>query len=233
METVVIIIMVAVGFSFILKLTFHRLSGAIALALVASAFVFLTYDEATSQSKTQIADWLQNPSLMLDTSVWLTIDVTFQICFCAIAAKKMSGDFSKKDKIAYQIFLWIPGLLIYPVLFSALTQLIFALPGTNFIVIGWSATAVVFVAVPPMTYFFKWLLPETDIRLELLFMVNLLIAALGIVATVNGRTAAVGTNNVDWYALSTVFGLLAVGCVAGFFLSRFIINRKINKIQKL
>ena len=75
METVVIIIMVAVGFSFLLKLTYHRPAGAIALALVAAAFVFLSYDEATSQSKTQIAEWLQNPSLMLDTSVWLTIDV--------------------------------------------------------------------------------------------------------------------------------------------------------------
>lgn len=216
-----------------LKLTFHRLSGTIALALVASAFVFLTYDEATSQSKTQIADWLQNPSLMLDTSVWLAIDVAFQICFCIIEAKKMRGELSKRDKIAYRICLWIPGLLIFPVLFSALTQLIFALPGTDFTVIGCSTAAAVLFIVPLMAYFVKWLLPETDIRLELMFMINLLIAALGIVATVNGRTAAVGTNNVDWYALSAVFGLLAVGCVVGLLLNRFIINRKINKIQKL
>lgn len=233
METVVILIMVAVSFSFILKLTFHRFSGAIALALMASAFVFLTYDEATSQSKTQIADWLQNPSLMLDTSVWLTIDVAFQICFCTIAAKKMSGELSKKDNIAYQICLWIPGLLIFPVLFSALTQLIFALPGTDFAVIGWSTTAALFFAVPLTAYFVKWLLPETEIRLELMFMINLLIAALGIMATVNGRTAAAGTNNIDWYALCAMFGLLAVGCAVGIFSNRFIINRKINKIQKL
>lgn len=233
METVVIIIMVAVGFSFMLKLTFHQPSGAIAMALLASAFVFLTYEEATSQSKTQIADWIQNPSLMLDASVWLTIDVAFQICFCTIAAKKMSGELSKKDKIAYQICLWIPGLLIFPVLFSALTQLIFALPGADFAVIGWSMTATVFVAVPLMAYFVKWLLPEIDIRLELMFMTNLLIAALGIVATVNGRTTTVGTNNVEWYALSAVFGLLVVGSVAGVLLNYFIINRKINKIQKL
>lgn len=233
METVVIIIMVAVSFSFMLKLTFHRLSGAIALALVAAAFVFLTYDEAASQSKTQIADWLRNPSLMLDVSVWLTIDVAFQICFCAIAAKKMSGKLSEKEKIAYQICLWIPGLLIFPVLFSALTQFIFVLPGRDFAVIGCSMGAALFLAVPLTAYFVKWLLPEPDIRLELMFMINLLIAALGIVATVNGRTAAVGTNDVDWYALSAVFGLLAVGCAAGIVLNRFIIKRKINKIQKL
>lgn len=233
METVVIIIMIAVSFSFLLKLTFHRPLGAVSLALVAAVSIFLTYDEAASQSKTQIADWLQNPSLMLDTSVWLTIDVAFQICFCAMAAKKMTEKLSKKEKIAYEICLWIPGLLIFPVLFAALTQLIFALPGTDFAVIGWSATAAIFVIVPLMTYFFKWLLPETDIRLELLFMVNLLIAVLGIVATVNGRTAAVGTNNIDWYSLSAVFGLLAVGGIAGLSINQFVLNRKINKIQKL
>lgn len=93
--------------------------------------------------------------------------------------------------------------------------------------------AALFLAVPLTAYFVKWLLPEPDIRLELMFMINLLIAALGIVATVNGRTAAVGTNDVDWYALSAVFGLLAVGCAAGIVLNRFIIKRKINKIQKL
>lgn len=233
METVVIIIMVAVGLSFILKLTFHRLSGAIALALVAAAFVFLTYDDATSQSKTQIADWLQNPSLMLDTSVWLTVDVAFQICFCIMAAKKMTQKLSKKEKIAYEICIWIPGLLIFPVLFAALTQLIFTLPGIDFALIGWSTTAAVFVALPLMAYFVRWLLPEADIRLELLFMVNMLIAALGIVATVNGRTAAVGTNSIDWYALSAVFGLLAIGGIAGLFINRVILIREINKIQKL
>ncbi len=78
METVVLIIMVAVGFSFILKLTFHRLWGAITLALLAAGAILLSYEEASSQSKTQIADWLANPPLMLDISVWLTVDVAFQ-----------------------------------------------------------------------------------------------------------------------------------------------------------
>ena len=50
METVGIIIMAAVSFSFILKLTFHRPVGAFVLALIAAASVILTYDEAASQS---------------------------------------------------------------------------------------------------------------------------------------------------------------------------------------
>lgn len=232
METVVMIIMMAVSFSFILKLTFHRSLGAIALALVAAVFVFLACDRATTQSKTQIADWLQNPSLMLDASIWLTVDVAFQICFCIIAAKGTVGKMSKRDMIASRICLWIPGLLIFPVLFAALTQLIFALPGMDFAVIGLSTGAAVLLVVPLTALAVKWLLPEKDIRLELMLLINLFIAALGIVATVNGRTAAAGTNNIDMAALAAVFGLLAAGGVAGSLLNQLLTNRKVNRIQK-
>ena len=59
-----------------------------------------------------------------------------------------------------------------------------------------------------VSYGLGLLIPEKEIRLELLFMINLLIAALGIVATVNGRTAATGTNHVEWTALAGVFAIL-------------------------
>lgn len=225
--------MAAVSFSFVLKLTFHRPLGTVILALVAAVSVILTYDEASSQSKTQIADWLQNPELMLDTSVWLTLDVAFQICFCSLYALKLCGRLSQKEQTALLVCQWFPGLLIFPVLFAFLTQLIFSMTGTDFAVIGWSFAVAILVVLPLLASLFRWLLPESDIRLELLFMANLLVAALGIVATVNGRTAAVGTNSVEWDALTAVFSLLLLGCVGGYFLNRLITDKKITKIQNL
>lgn len=232
METVVIIIMALVSFSFILKLTFHRPAGALILVIAAASVIIFTYDEAASQSKSQIADWLQNPAMMLDTSVWLTIDVAFQLCFCSICAKKYFGGLSKKESIVYRICLWFPGLLIFPVLFAALTQLIFAMPGTDFALIGWFSAGVLLVATPIIVLNIKRILPETDIRVELLFIINLLIAALGIVATVNGRTAAVGTNAVEWDALTGVFALLIIGLVTGVIYNKIMTDRQINKLQK-
>lgn len=233
METAVLIIMGAVGFSFVLKLTFHRLRGVIALTLLSAASILLSYGEAASQSKTQIADWLANPPLMLDTSVWLTVDVAFQICFCILCAARLYGPLPRKSYIALQCCLWVPGLLIFPVLFAMLTQLIFALPGTGFAVIAFATAGAIIVVLPLLVYLFKWLLPESEIRLELMFLVNMLVSVLGIIATVNGRTAAAGTNNVEWSALGAVFALLAAGCIAGFLYDRFITNRKIRNIQKL
>lgn len=83
--------------------------------------------------------------------------------------------------------------------------------------------------MPPAV--FVWLVPEKEIRLELLFMVNMLIAALGVVATVNGRTAAAGTNQVEWGALGGVAAIIAAGTVAGIAYNRFQTKKQISKIK--
>ena len=82
MEIVVTVIMLLVMLGFILKLTWHGLIGRSVLALVCALFIGLVWEYAAGQSKTQIAAWLQEPELMLDTSVLLTVDVFFQPCGC-------------------------------------------------------------------------------------------------------------------------------------------------------
>ena len=126
---------------------------------------------------------------------------------------------------------WVPGLLIFPVLFAVLTELIFSMPGVGFATIAWSLAAAVLIAAPLLGAGLRWLIPETEIRLELLFMVNMLIAALGVVATVNGRTAAAGTNEAHWSALGAVALLLLAGLAAGIVCDRFLTRKKISKIK--
>lgn len=231
MEAVIMIIMAMAALSFLLKLTCHGWPGRIALGLVAALFVIATCEAATEQSKTQIADWLNQPALMLDTSVLLTVDVAFQIGFCLLAAKAMAGTLCKRERVALAITLWVPGLLIFPVLFALLTELVFTLTGSDFQLIAWGLAVGVAIAAPLLASGLRWLIPEPDIRLEMLFMVNLIIAALGIVATVNGRTAATGTNSVEWSALAAVLALLALGMAGGLIYNRFVIRKKITRLQ--
>ena len=77
----------------------------------------------------------------------------------------------------------------------------------------------------------KRLLPEREIRLELLFLANALIALLGIIATVNGRTAVAGATAVDWPALGGVMSFVAAGLLLGVAVSR-IRQKRMNKKQK-
>ena len=110
---------------------------------------------------------------------------------------------------------WFPGLLIFPVLFSGLIYLIFAFPGISFQTIAWSYAGFILIAIPSGRYLLLYLLPEKELRLELFFLTNALVAILGIVATVNGRTSATGVSEIDWQALAGVLVITLAGGIIG------------------
>lgn len=217
MELVVTIVMLLVGFSVLLKLTFLPTYGKLTVSIFLAVFTGLCWNIASGQSKTLISDWLQNPVLMLDMAVFLTVDVLIQISFCMIEARFIAGDKLKKTASAIRLItLWIPGILIFPTLLAILVELIFALPGFDFQTVAWSLAGVVLILGMAGPSLLKWLLPERDISLELIFMINMIIALLGVVATVNGRTAVAGTNDVEWQPLLGVIILLTAGGGIGF-----------------
>ena len=69
-------------------------------------------------------------------------------------------------------------------------------------------------------YGLEYLLPEQELRLELLFLLNVLIAILGVIATVNGRTAVASVGNVDLNSLLAVIALFLFFALIGFVWSR-------------
>lgn len=229
MYTVVLVLMLLTIFNFILKQTFWKITAVVISAAVAAIFIGCMWTFAIEQSKTQIAAWLSNPQLMLDTSVLLTIEVALQMSFCMLDVHINSAENIKKRTLRmYRILRWIPGLLIYPVLFSGLVYLIFAFPGISFSTISWIYAAAIFVLIPSFQWLLKWLLPEKDLRLELFFLSNALLAILGIVATVNGRTAAKGTSPIDWFALLGLILILLIGACIGM----IIYKTKIKQLKK-
>ena len=231
MEIVVTIIMLMVGFNFILKLTYHRLAGVLVTCAVATLFVLLVEGEATGQSKTRISDWLNRSELMLDTSVVLTVDVFFQVSFCIIMAKRLAGEtLTRAGRIILILTQWFPGLLIFLTLFAVLVEMIFSFPGVDFTTVTWSTAAAVLVGGPLLCYCVKLILPENDMRLELMFVVNAITAILGVIATVNGRTAVKGTNTVELIPLAGVLLLLAAGAAIGYLINK---RRNAKIIEKI
>lgn len=222
------IIMALVVLLFLLKLTFLSRWGQLATAIVAGAFVVMSYSSAITQSTTRIARWLQMPSLMLDTSVLLTVDVALQICFCMLAASAVGRTLPPRERVALAVCRWVPGIMIFPVLYSLLVEVVFAMPGADFATLGWSVAAAVALATPLLARLVEFAVPERELRLELIYLVGALTLALGIVATVNGRTAAAGTNAVEWSALGAVIALALAGTLAGAVIYR--IKAKKSKI---
>lgn len=224
MNTVVLALMLLTAFNFLLKQTFWKIAAMIVIAVTCALFAGLTWPYAVEQSKTQIADWLGNTALMLDTSVILTIEISLQMAY-AMLAVHVANDYpvKKHTLLTYRILRWFPGLLIFPVLFSGLVYLVFAFPGYSFPTVAWSYAALVLIGIPTGRRLLLCLLPEKDIRLELFFLSNALVAILGIVATVNGRTSVAGVSDVSWEALTGTLLIATAGTGIG------LIWRKLKK----
>ena len=73
MDTIVWILILLTAFNFLLKQTFWKPVATLVATGIAAVFVLLVWPYAIEQSKTQIADWLSDNQLMLDTSVILTL----------------------------------------------------------------------------------------------------------------------------------------------------------------
>ncbi len=53
-----------------------------------------------------------------------------------------------------------------------------------------------------------------------MFLLNLFIAMMAVVVTVNGTTAVQGVGEIEWLPLATVVGLVALGAAAGWLIWR-------------
>ena len=229
METVVFCMMLLVCFSYLLKQSLRKPGATAVSAVVCALFVGAMQSLAIEQSRTQIADWLADPALMLDTAVVLSIEVVLQMAFCLLAVHvRHSGQLRPRTIRIYRLLRWFPGILIFPVLFSGLVAAIFAFPGASFALVAWTTAAGVGAAVFAVPFLLRRLLPEKEVRLELLFLASALIAILGIIATVNGRTAVSAESSVDWRAFMGVLGLTAAGALAGMLLLRRQTKKRIN-----
>lgn len=217
MDTVVWILILLTAFNFLLKQTFWQPVAVLCVAVGLALFAACMWPYAVEQSSAQIAAWLADPKLMLDTAIVLTVEVALQMAFCLLSVHVENvSPVKKRMSWAARFLYWFPGMLIFPVVFFGLTRSIFAFPGASFSTIAWGFAGMVGAAVFLGRYAVKYLLPEKDLRLELFFMTNALIAVLGIVATVNGRPAVEGVTTVNGSALLGCIGLIFAGGSVGF-----------------
>lgn len=227
MEFIVQILIIFIFINCILKLSFWKPLQTIIFGVICAIFVVVAYPYAIQESKTQIADYLNNTSILQDAAVFITIDsaICFAFCFAVLQDKL------KKKKIIYLLY-WYPCLLIFPVLYYLLTQAIFAFPGNDFEVIAYLFAAASLVIIPIASMFIKWVCPEKDLRLEVFFLVSLFVCVIGLITTVNGNVtyaATEGPLNIKALVLSVM--LFVVAFLIGFCWNKWKwrINKNNNK----
>ena len=220
MTTVVLILMILVCFNFLLKQTFVTRNVLAITTLVLGIFAALMWQVAIEQSK--IIDWLHDTALMRNIAAILSIDVVVQLTFCIFTVRSAGSQGNTlRSRIIAKGLLFYPGFIIFPVVFALLVQLIFLTPGVSFTLVSTSLGVAILFAVPLGRMALRVILPESDLRLEILFLSNVLVALVGIVATVNGETQNAPVNTVDTASLIGFVVLLFIGGVIGFMWNRW------------
>lgn len=212
MEILLLILILFIALSVLLKLSVMPLKGRLAVSALFVIFAACSSGMASEMSKTELQGMLTDPAFMLDMAVLLTVDVALQISFCVTC---LSTPVGLPGRILHSILLYFPGFLAFPVLFFTLARAMYALPGADFATVGYGLAALTGVSLPLLATGVRFLIPRPTERLELIFYLNCLCAMIGIVTTVNGRTAVAGTNEIDLPALGAAAILLTVGFCTG------------------
>lgn len=210
MELVIQILMIFIVINTILKLSFRKWWQAAAFGLLCAVFVVASCRYAVLQSKTQLADYLQNTNVMQDIAVLITLESVLSIAFCF---GSLTANDLKKRKPWLRALDWYPGLLIFPTLFYLLTQTIYALPGTGFDRIAYAWAGGVMIVIPLLSVAARRLYPERELRLETHFLVSLFVCVIGLITTVDG--------NVTYATQPEPLHIRAIVLSAGLFLILF------------
>ncbi|GHT21028.1 hypothetical protein AGMMS4957_09210 [Bacteroidia bacterium] len=215
MEYIIQILMLFIGINCLLKLSFRKGWQTVVFGFLCAVFIVSVCPFAILQSKTQLADFLNNTRVMQDTAVLITIESVICFGFCFFSLREIPG--RKKGK-GWMTFLdWYPGLLLFPVLFYLLTQIIFSLSGTSFTLIACLFAAAVLIGLPLLAWLIKRLYPEKEFRLELHFLVSLFVCIIGLITTVDGTVTYSAVNETfDAKALAVSATLFAVLFLTGY-----------------
>lgn len=220
MELIIQILMLFIVINCIIKLSFWKPWQAGVFGLVCAVFIIWSCQYAILQSKTQLADYLKNTKIMQDAAVLVTVESAICFAFCFAALRNMFG---KKIKRWIQPLYWYPSLLLFPVLFYILTQIIFAMPGTNFTTISYLLATGVLIALPALSYLVRYLYPEKELRLEVYFLVSLFVCIMGLITTVNG--------NVTYAAVEEPLNIRALLLSLSLFVVTFLMGYAWNKVK--
>lgn len=191
MEYIILILIIFIFINTVLKLSYWKWWQRVIFGAACGAFVLIVYPYATTQSKTQLSDYLNNTQIMQDMAVLITLESAIYLTFCFSAMRQLYG---RRIKRWVKPLYWYPGILVFPALFYVLTQMMFSFHGVDFSLIAYSLAGCVFVLFPLLSAGIKWLLPEKELRLEVQFLVCLFVTIIGLISTENGHTVYSAVN---------------------------------------
>jgi len=188
-----------------------------AFSAILAAVVWWSGRYAMLQSKTQMAELLRNVQILQNMAAVVTVESAVNFAFCMYRF----GDASGKPKWWQRVLEWYPSLLVFPVMFYVLTQVMFMAIGVDFGITTVAVAAASFVLLPLVAEGMKRLVPDTDGRIETHLLLSCLVCVLGLISTVSNKMVySAAENPVDWPMVGLAAAVFAALFAAGFAGSR-------------
>lgn len=224
MELIVQSLMLLICLVASIKLSHTPRPVAWAYALLAGAFVYWTSDWAASQTRGGIAAYVDNRELREYIAILVTLESMLFVLFAFVSFRGKDGQTFKATSARHWLqmaLLCYPPLLVFPVLLYAQTNLIFALPGVDFSLLSMAMAGGVLVLFVTLPYLIRLLLPEREMRLEVLFLSSLFVFVMGLITTVDDRlTYAAPEYELPWRGLMLALSLFVICFALGVLLPK-------------
>ena len=216
MELIIDVLMLFIVLNCAFKLSLWKFWQQLLFSLLLGGFAWWSMRYAILQSKTQMADFLQNAEALQTMAILVTIDSAVGLAF---GLRWLNGT-SQSSPMNYALRCY-PSLLVFPVVFYLLTQTIFSATGVSFETVALAFALVVAILLPLLAVGARWLLPDATTRVEVHLLLTIFVCILGLVATEHGKMVyAMKEQPVDWRSLLSTFVLFVLSVALGYVLSR-------------
>lgn len=190
-----------------------------AFSFVVAVFVWWSQRYAVLQSKTQIADLLQNTAALQNMAAIVTIESAVSFGFCS---RWLGGAYlSPVCRWWERLLKWYPSLLMFPVMFYILTQTMFMAVGVDFNVTTAMVSIIALFGLPLLAGGIRLLMPDEEGRVELHVLLSCFVCVLGLISTVTGKIVYRATEEpVNWSMVGLAAVVFVVLFILGFVGSR-------------
>ena len=144
-------------------------------AVVCTLFVLLAGRYAVQINKLSVSRAFADTGVRQNLQVLVTLHLLFTLGF---AASKMQKALGLKRNLFYRALEYIPALLVFPSLFYLHVVLLYSFPGVSFSYVGIAFAGFTLLCLGGGAYLFRAAVPETELRTELLLLVEILLFVL-------------------------------------------------------
>ena len=122
MEQIIYVLLLFIFLNCVMKLSLWQWWQRIIYSLVLGGFAYWSMDYAMLQSKTRIADYLQNTAVLQNMAIIVTIESVF--CLAFTLTYLQNDDHTIRNKWWAKVLFWYPGPLMFPLVFYLLSLFI-------------------------------------------------------------------------------------------------------------